>query len=53
MQNKVKSLNEHQCKVDQMEEELMEIAKKQKHMLNLEVGVSFIIRDQRLTSLRC
>ncbi|KOX77052.1 Kinesin-like protein KIF16B [Melipona quadrifasciata] len=39
LQNKVKSLNEHQCKVDKMEEELMEIAKKQKHMLNLEVGV--------------
>ncbi|KAK1133005.1 hypothetical protein K0M31_014369 [Melipona bicolor] len=37
LQNKVKSLNEHQCKVDKMEEELMEIAKKQKHMLNLEV----------------
>ncbi|OAD60380.1 Kinesin-like protein KIF16B [Eufriesea mexicana] len=37
LQNKVKSLNEHQCKVDKMEEELIEIAKKQKHMLNLEL----------------
>ncbi|XP_026674891.1 kinesin-like protein Klp98A isoform X2 [Ceratina calcarata] len=37
LQNKVKSLNEHQSKVDKMEEELMEIAKKQKHMLNLEL----------------
>ncbi|XP_050590480.1 kinesin-like protein Klp98A isoform X2 [Bombus affinis] len=36
LQNKVKSLNEHQSKVDKMEEELMEIAKKQKHMFNLE-----------------
>lgn len=37
LQNKVKSLNEHQCKVDKMEEELIEIAKKQKYMLNLEL----------------
>ncbi|XP_076164282.1 kinesin-like protein 98A isoform X2 [Ptiloglossa arizonensis] len=37
LQNKVKSLNEHQSKVDKMEEELMEIAKKQKHILNLEL----------------
>ncbi|XP_071868288.1 kinesin-like protein 98A isoform X2 [Bombus fervidus] len=36
LQNKVKSLNEHQSKVDKMEEELMEIAKTQKHMFNLE-----------------
>ncbi|XP_076235557.1 kinesin-like protein 98A isoform X2 [Calliopsis andreniformis] len=36
LQNKVKSLNEHQSKVDKMEEELMEIAKKQKHMFNLD-----------------
>ncbi|XP_003488806.1 kinesin-like protein Klp98A isoform X1 [Bombus impatiens] len=36
LQNKVKSLNEHQSKVDKMEEELMEIAKRQKHMFNLE-----------------
>ncbi|XP_076638650.1 kinesin-like protein 98A isoform X1 [Colletes latitarsis] len=37
LQNKVKSLNEHQSKVDKMEEELMEIAKKQKHIFNLEL----------------
>ncbi|CAL7949776.1 unnamed protein product [Xylocopa violacea] len=37
LQNKVKSLNEHQSKVDKMEEELMEIAKKQKHMFYLEL----------------
>ncbi|XP_031825289.1 kinesin-like protein 98A isoform X2 [Nomia melanderi] len=37
LQNKVKSLNEHQSKVDKMEEELMEIAKKQKHMFNLQL----------------
>ncbi|XP_015184981.1 PREDICTED: kinesin-like protein KIF16B isoform X1 [Polistes dominula] len=36
LQNKMKSLNEHQNKVDKMEEELMEIAKKQKHIYNLE-----------------
>lgn len=40
LQNKVKSLNEHQCKVDKMEEELIEIAKKQKYMLNLEVKIN-------------
>ncbi|XP_015184983.1 PREDICTED: kinesin-like protein KIF16B isoform X2 [Polistes dominula] len=38
LQNKMKSLNEHQNKVDKMEEELMEIAKKQKHIYNLEEG---------------
>ncbi|XP_046834718.1 kinesin-like protein Klp98A isoform X3 [Vespa crabro] len=37
LQSKMKSLNEHQSKVDKMEEELMEIAKKQKHMYNLEL----------------
>ncbi|XP_029043880.1 kinesin-like protein Klp98A isoform X2 [Osmia bicornis bicornis] len=37
LQNKVKSLNEHQSKVDKMEEELIEIARKQKHMINLEL----------------
>ncbi|KAG7202642.1 hypothetical protein KM043_009820 [Ampulex compressa] len=37
LQDKVKSLNEHQNKVDRMEEELMEIAKKQKDMFNLEL----------------
>ncbi|XP_053985913.1 kinesin-like protein Klp98A isoform X2 [Hylaeus volcanicus] len=37
LQNKVKSLNEHQSKVDKMEEELMEIARKQKHIFNLEL----------------
>ncbi|XP_043485781.1 kinesin-like protein Klp98A isoform X4 [Polistes fuscatus] len=36
LQSKMKSLNEHQNKVDKMEEELMEIAKKQKHIYNLE-----------------
>ena len=41
LQNKVKSLNEHQCKVDKMEEELIEIAKKQKYMLNLEVKIKY------------
>ncbi|XP_043485779.1 kinesin-like protein Klp98A isoform X2 [Polistes fuscatus] len=38
LQSKMKSLNEHQNKVDKMEEELMEIAKKQKHIYNLEEG---------------
>ncbi|XP_066596484.1 kinesin-like protein Klp98A isoform X2 [Prorops nasuta] len=37
LQNKVRSLNEHQSKVDRMEEELMEIANKQKHIINLEL----------------
>ncbi|KAF7379826.1 hypothetical protein HZH68_016774 [Vespula germanica] len=37
LQSKMKSLNEHQSKVDKMEEELMEIAKKQKHIYNLEL----------------
>lgn len=37
LQNKVKSLNEHQSKVDKMEEELMEIARKQKHIFHLEL----------------
>lgn len=37
LQSKVKSLNEHQSKVDKMEEELMEIAKRQKHMFYFEV----------------
>lgn len=37
LQSKVRSLNEHQSKVDRMEEELLEMAEKQKQMLNLEV----------------
>ncbi|XP_020282413.1 kinesin-like protein Klp98A isoform X2 [Pseudomyrmex gracilis] len=37
LQNKVRSLNEHQTKVDKMEEELMEIAKKQKQIFKLEL----------------
>lgn len=37
LQNKVRSLNEHQNRVDKMEEELLEMAEKQKQMLNLEV----------------
>lgn len=37
MQSKVKSLNEHQSKVDKMEEELMEIATRQKQILRTEV----------------
>uniref|UniRef100_A0A0C9QMU2 KIF16B_0 protein n=1 Tax=Fopius arisanus TaxID=64838 RepID=A0A0C9QMU2_9HYME len=36
LQNKVKSLNEHQTRVEKMEEELLDMADKQKQMLNLE-----------------
>ncbi|XP_034938615.1 kinesin-like protein Klp98A [Chelonus insularis] len=36
LQNKVKSLNEHQSRVDKMEVELLEMADKQKQMLNFE-----------------
>lgn len=37
LQTKVKSLNDHQSKVDKMEEELMEIAKRQKQIFRAEV----------------
>ncbi|XP_015122928.1 kinesin-like protein KIF16B isoform X2 [Diachasma alloeum] len=36
LQNKVKSLNEHQSRVEKMEEELLDMADKQKQMLSLE-----------------
>ena len=38
LQSKVKYLNEHQTKVDEIEEELLEMAENQKQMLNLEVS---------------
>jgi len=42
LQSKVRSLNEHQSKVDKMEEELMEIAKKQKQVFKAEVcGINY------------
>lgn len=37
LQNKVRSLNEHQSKVDKMEEELVEIARRQKQIFKAEV----------------
>ncbi|XP_076283674.1 kinesin-like protein 98A isoform X2 [Lasioglossum baleicum] len=52
LQNKVKSLNEHQSKVDKMEEELMEIAKKQKHLFNLELEGDGITEKKLLLAKR-
>ncbi|XP_078043544.1 kinesin-like protein 98A isoform X2 [Augochlora pura] len=52
LQNKVKSLNEHQSKVDKMEEELMEIAKKQKHLLNLELEGDGVTEKKLLLAKR-
>lgn len=55
MQSKVRSLNEHQIKVDKMEEELIEIARKQKQILKAEVYAHkiqfYTLREKNMLTL--
>ncbi|KAK0164251.1 hypothetical protein PV328_002899 [Microctonus aethiopoides] len=52
LQNKVKSLGEHQMRVDKIEEELLDMADKQKQILNLEFEGQEITEKKLLLAKR-